>query len=90
MEKEILNSGENSISLNRQIGNLISENINLNFFFNLDIDKTRIKLLGYYSEELERYLLKKNFDYHNYLYRDDKDKIEYKLENIHVVLFMEN
>ena len=67
METEILNPAEKTTSLNRQLGCLISENINLNYFFNLDIDKTRIKLLGYYSEELEQYLLKKNFDYCNYV-----------------------
>jgi hypothetical protein len=67
-------------TMNHQITKLLSENLNLDLFYSIDIGNNKIRLLGDYSEDLEEYLLEKLFQQKDYLYEDDFDKVEF--ENI--------
>ena len=66
--------------MTQQMNNLLSENLNLDFFYSIDIRFNTTRLLAEYSEDLEEYLLEKSFQQKDYLYEDDFDKVEF--ENI--------
>lgn len=65
--------------MTQQMNNLLSENLNLDLFYSIDIRFNTTRLLAEYSEDLEEYLLEKSFQQKDYLYEDDFDKVE--LEN---------
>lgn len=65
--------------MTQQMNNLLSENLNLDLFYSIDIRFNTTRLLAEYSEDLEEYLLEKSFQQKDYLYKDDFDKVE--LEN---------
>lgn len=66
-------------TMTQQMNNLLSENLNLDLFYSIDIRFNTTRLLAEYSEDLEEYLLEKSFQQKDYLYKDDFDKVE--LEN---------
>lgn len=66
-------------TMTQQMNNLLSENLNLDLFYSIDIRFNTTRLLAEYSEDLEEYLLEKSFQQKDYLYEDDFDKVE--LEN---------
>jgi len=66
-------------TMTQQMNNLLSENLNLDLFYSIDIRFNTTRLLADYSEDLEEYLLEKSFQQKDYLYEDDFDKVE--LEN---------
>jgi hypothetical protein len=68
----------------------ISEDLNLDYFWDLSVNETRIRLLGYHSAEVEAYLLSKGFAKVNYLYKDEDDMVEYQLENLYATLVVQN
>jgi len=68
----------------------ISEDLNLDYFWDLSVNETRVRLLGYHSVEVEAYLTSKGFEKVNYLYKDEDDMVEYQLENIYATLVVQN
>lgn len=66
-------------TMNQQMKNLLSENLNLDLFYSIDIRFSSSRLLADYSQELEEYLLEKSYQHKDYLYENDSEKIE--LEN---------
>lgn len=71
---------------NYQLGNLISKNLDLDLFFAIIIYKDEVRLSSYYSKSIEKYLLKKLFEKKDYLYQNDKSKLEFENSSIRVVL----
>lgn len=72
--------------LNKQLGNLIAENFNLNFFFNVSIDNYQIHLLGKYTLITEEYLLNNGFEIYDYAHKDNPLFIEFKKGNVKATL----
>jgi len=70
----------------KELGNLISQNLDLDLFWSINISEYSISLIGDYSKATEKYLLKKSFEHKDYLYADDKDKIELQNGSIRIVL----
>jgi hypothetical protein len=70
----------------KELGNLISQNLDLDLFWSITISEYSISIIGDYSKVTEKYLLKKSFEHKDYLYADDKDKIELQNGSIRIVL----
>lgn len=68
----------------------ISEDLNLDYFWDLSINETRIRLLGYHTPEAEAYLFSKGFEKVDYLYADQDDIVEFQLENLYATLYIQN
>jgi hypothetical protein len=75
---------ENTIS--KELGNLISKNLDLDLFWSICFDIDRVRMIGDYSKATEKYLLKKSFEHKDYIYADDKNKIELENGSIRIVL----
>ena len=73
-------------TISKQLGNLISKNLDLDLFWSIDFDIDRVRMIGDYSKATEKYLLKKAFEHKDYIYADDKDKIELENGSIRIVL----
>ena len=73
--------------MNKTLGMLVSENLNLELFFNVSFDQNDIKLLAGNSDEVSNYLLSKGFEQVDYCYVDDVTATEYIKGNIRAVLF---
>ena len=58
---------------------LLSENLNLDLFYSINIGYNGTRLIAEYSKYLEEYLLYKSFQQKDYIYEDDFEKLE--LEN---------
>jgi len=57
--------------------------LNLDNFFNVDITKTKVSILGYYNEHLERILFDKGYQVQ---WNDDYKNYRFESENIVIVL----
>jgi len=57
--------------------------LNLDNFFNVDITKNKVTLLGYYNEHLERILFDKNYQLQ---WSDEMNNYIFESENIRIVL----
>ena len=78
---------ENKISKN--LGLLIGLNLNLNLFYSLTFTEYDTALQGNYSLKLKKHLIENGFEQYEYLYKNEKDRLEFKKENIRVVLIVE-
>ncbi len=74
-------NSKNKNTMTNQLNYLISENLDLNLFYSIDIRFNAVRLLADYSEYLEIYLLDKKFVERDYLYEDDMGKLELESEN---------
>ena len=76
--------------MNNQMGNLIAENLNLDLFFAINIDKNGIRLLADNSEKVMNQLAEKSFEPKDRIYEDDEEMLEFENENgnIRVVVFL--
>jgi hypothetical protein len=72
--------------LNKQLGNLIAENLNLNFFFNVSIDNYQMHCLGKYTLITEEYLLNQGFIIYDYAHKGNPLFIEFIKGNIKATL----
>ncbi len=77
---------ENKIS--KRLGLLIGLNLNLNLFYSLTFTEYDTALQGNYSPKLKKHLIENGFEQYEYLYKDEKDKLEFKKEKIRVVLIV--
>lgn len=75
---------ENSIS--QVLGNLISKSLHLELFWSITLSNDSVSIIGDYSKSTENYLLKKSFEKKDYLYADEKNKIEFINENVRILL----
>jgi hypothetical protein len=75
---------ENSIS--QELGNLISKSLHLDLFWSITLSNNSVSIIGDYSKATENYLLKKSFEKKDYLYADEKNKIEFINGNIRILL----
>lgn len=73
-------------TISTTIGALISENLNLSYFFSLSIDQDKARLLGLHTPEAEAYLMSKGFQKIDYLYADNDEMLEFQLENMYATL----
>jgi hypothetical protein len=74
-------------TMNKNLGNLIAENINLDLFFSMTTNEIEVSLIGYFTPKTEKHLISKGFELFNYLYPDDDSSREYKKGSIRIVLF---
>jgi hypothetical protein len=77
---------ENQIS--KRLGLLIGLNLNLNLFYSLTFTEYDTALQGNYSLKLKKHLIENGFEQYEYLYKNEKDRLEFKKENIRVVLIV--
>ena len=77
---------ENQIS--KRLGLLIGLNLNLNLFYSLTFTEYDTALQGNYSLKLKKHLIENGFEQYEYLYKNEKDKLEFKKEKIRVVLIV--
>jgi len=66
-------------TITQKLRNLLSENLNLDLFYSINIGYNGTRLIAEYSKHLEEYLLYKSFQQKDYIYEDDFEKVE--LEN---------
>jgi hypothetical protein len=81
---------ENKKTLGNSLGDLIGTNLDLELFFAINIDTSKARLLGNYSEDKFNYLLNKEFVIENNLYdADNNTKIEmkHKTGKVKIILF---
>ena len=74
-------------TMNKNLGNLIAENIDLDLFFSMTVNEIELSLIGYFNEKTEEHLISKGFESFEYLYPDDDSSREYKKGSIRIVLF---
>ena len=74
--------------ISKRLGLLIGLNLNLNLFYSLTCTEYDTRLQGNYSLKLKKYLIENGFEQYEYLYKNEKDKLEFKKENIRVVLIV--
>lgn len=72
--------------MRKNLGKLVSLNLDLEKYFTISFTNTSIDMQGDYKEETEQELLKAGFERYEYLYHDREDRLEYKLENVRVLL----
>jgi hypothetical protein len=65
-------------TMTQQMKTLLSENLNLDLFYSINIGYNGTRLLAEYSEDLEKYLLKKSFQQKDCIYEDDSEKVEFE------------
>lgn len=75
---------ENTMS--KKLVNLISKNLDLDLFWSIDFDVDRVRMMADYSKATENYLLKKSFEHKDYIYADDKKRIELENGSIRIIL----
>ncbi len=81
---EILTQLKNNImKTNLDLATKLHYELNLDNFFNVDITKNKVTLLGYYNEHLERILFDKNYQL---LWSDEMNNYIFESENIRIVL----
>ena len=75
--------------MNNQMGDLIAENLNLDLFFAMAMEKNSVRLLAHYSEKVMIHLAEKSFEPKDRIYEDDEEKLELENENgnIRIVVF---
>lgn len=72
--------------MRNNLGKLVSLNLDLEKYFTISFTNISIDMQGDYKEETEQELLKAGFERYEYLYHDREDRLEYKLENVRVLL----
>jgi hypothetical protein len=73
--------------MRNNLAKLVSLNIDLEKYFAISFnDNGEISIQGDYKEETEQELLKAGFERYEYLYHDREDRLEYKLDNVRVLL----
>lgn len=77
-------------TISKTLGSLISENLDLSYFFSVNIDEEKARLLGFQSSKAEAYVMSKGFVKIDYLYADNDDMLEFQFGNIFVVLIIQS
>lgn len=72
--------------MRNNLGKLVSLNLDLQNYFVISFSNIAIDMQGDYKEETEQELLKAGFVRYEYLYHDREDRLEYKLDNVRVLL----
>lgn len=65
-------------TMTQQMKTLLSENLNLDLFYSINIGYNGTRLISEYSKHLEEYLLHKSFQQKDYIYEDDFEKVEFE------------
>ena len=73
-------------TLNNQLGSLISIGLDLNLFWNISIGQYDISLLGKYTKNTEKHLLRQGFIKGDVIYSDNPDWVEFKKDNCRIDL----
>jgi hypothetical protein len=72
--------------IQQEFKNLISKKLDLDLFWSISIDRKSVRILGDYSENTIKHLLKKSFVQKDYIYADDENRLEFENGSIRVVL----
>ena len=72
--------------MRNNLAKLVSLNLDLQNYFVISFSNIAIDMQGDYKEETEQELLKAGFQRYEYLYQDREDRLEYKLDNVRVLL----
>jgi hypothetical protein len=72
--------------IQQEFKNLISKKLDLNLFWSISIDRKSVRIMGDYSENTIKYLLKKSFVQKDYIYADDENRLEFENGSIRIVL----
>lgn len=72
--------------MNKNLGLLIAQGLDLDLFWNIRIGSDEVLLCGDNTAKIKKYLLLKGFEKFDYLYPNDKTKAEFKKDNIRVAL----
>lgn len=72
--------------MNKNLGLLIAQGLELDLFWNIRISSDEVTLYGDNTVKIKKHLLSKGFEQFDYLYPNDKTKAEFKKYNIRVAL----
>lgn len=72
--------------MNKNLGLLIAQGLELDLFWNISIKSDEVTLYGDNTAKIKKHLLSKGFEQFDYLYENDKTKSEFKKDNIRVAL----
>ena len=72
--------------MRNNLAKLVSLNLDLQNYFVISFSNIAIDMQGDFKEETEQELLKAGFERYEYLYHDREDRLEYKLDNVRVLL----
>lgn len=72
--------------MNKLLGILVCENLDLTEFYNISIETDRMRLMGNFTDELETYIFDKGFVPFQRLYDVRDESLEYKKGKIEIVL----
>jgi hypothetical protein len=84
LNKKTQKTMKNTIS--KTLASLISENLDLSYFFSISIDQDKARLLGLHTPEAEAYLISKGFQKIDYLHDDNDEMLEFQLGNIYATI----
>jgi hypothetical protein len=84
IKNEIMGELQNYIQ--QEFENLISKKLDLNLFWSISIDRKSVRIMGDYSKNTIKHLLKKSFVQKDYIYADDESRLEFENGSIRVVL----
>ena len=72
--------------MNKNLGTLIALGLDLEKFWRMDISLWEIQLRAYYTEELHAYVLLKGFEEYDYIYANNPNQFEFKIDNCKILL----
>jgi hypothetical protein len=72
--------------MNKHLGLLVAQNLNLDLFYSTTISEYEISLQGHNTAQARKHLIGKGFIQHDYLYGDNKNMTEFKNHGIRVTL----
>lgn len=73
--------------MRNSLAKLVSLNLDLEKYFVISFsDRGEISMQGNFEEETLKELIKAGFERYEYLYQNREDRLEYKLDNVRVLL----
>jgi hypothetical protein len=63
--------------MNKKLGTLVAQGLDLNLFWYITITDYQLQLRGDYSRKLVNYILSKGFEKYDYIYEDNDKEFEY-------------
>jgi hypothetical protein len=72
--------------MEKKIKDFLKLKLDLSHFFNVDFTMKDIRLIAYYTLQVEEHVIEKGFIKKDYCHKDDDDMLEYEKDSIRIIL----